>query len=171
MVLLSNGGGALPTGLSATTPYFVKTIDVNTFYLYTDSAFQNITAFSTNGTGTNSYNLQCRMMKVSEFKIVNISMYTANNANFTVKLQGTNEYDAANFNFFKAQSATNRWSYLQMVETDGGSKINGSTGTGPSGTDTFTMYEANINSVNWICLQFATVTAGSVEITATCYQG
>jgi hypothetical protein len=54
--VLSNSGGALPTGLSATQLYYAIRLDANTFQLATsqEAAIKGSYAtFSTNGTGTN----------------------------------------------------------------------------------------------------------------------
>ncbi|HNQ99225.1 MAG TPA: hypothetical protein PKN52_04450 [Trueperaceae bacterium] len=57
-ILLSNVGGALPLGLVADTPYWVKVVDENTIVLYpTDEdarAGTNPSGFTDNGTGTHS---------------------------------------------------------------------------------------------------------------------
>lgn len=56
-VLVSNSGGALPTGLSASTWYWPIVIDADTFRLATsraNAAYGTAVDISTNGTGTNS---------------------------------------------------------------------------------------------------------------------
>jgi hypothetical protein len=59
-VQASNNGGALPTGVSATTNYYANVIDANDFYLYDTHAHAIAGGAtgqiqpSTNGTGTNS---------------------------------------------------------------------------------------------------------------------
>lgn len=56
-VLVSNSGGALPTGLSASTWYWPIRIDANTFRLATTRAnatYGVAVDISTNGSGTNS---------------------------------------------------------------------------------------------------------------------
>lgn len=53
---VSNGGGALPTGLSNVTPYYIHVIDADTFTLHLTEAEaidgKNAVAVSDNGTGT-----------------------------------------------------------------------------------------------------------------------
>jgi parallel beta-helix repeat protein len=53
-VQLSNSGGALPTGLSASTTYYVKKVadDDDTIELYSDSALTSIVDITGQGTGT-----------------------------------------------------------------------------------------------------------------------
>jgi hypothetical protein len=55
---VSNSGGALPGGLSASTDYFVIKIDANTFYLATsflNAQTGTVINITNNGSGTNSY--------------------------------------------------------------------------------------------------------------------
>jgi hypothetical protein len=53
-IVVANSGGALPTGLAASTPYFATNVTPNKFQLATlpDGAAINIT---TDGTGTNTF--------------------------------------------------------------------------------------------------------------------
>jgi hypothetical protein len=61
-IRLSNSGGALPTGLSSSTPYFARVIDANTITLHPSAADAtgntNIAAFSDNGTGTHTMDVR-----------------------------------------------------------------------------------------------------------------
>lgn len=54
IIFLQNSGGALPTGLSANTPYYIISSTVNTFQLSLTSGGAAIN-FTTDGTGTNSF--------------------------------------------------------------------------------------------------------------------
>ncbi len=56
-IVFSNSGGALPTGISASTPYYPIRIDANTFRIATTRARASagtFVDFTTNGTGTNT---------------------------------------------------------------------------------------------------------------------
>ncbi len=167
VIRLSNSGGALPDGLSATTNYYVKVIDVNTFLPYLDSEFKTLATFVDDGTGTHSFSLKCRKINVKDFKNVILSVNTASNANFTMKVQ----ISAADScpDFYSAASASNPWSYAQIKDLDDMTAINGSTGTGPSGTDINKTYEVNTNSQDWLCIDFTSVTAGKVQIVLSAY--
>lgn len=155
----------LPDGLSATTNYFIKVIDVDTFYLYLDSEFKTLATTADDGTGDHSFFLQSRKMNVKDYKVVVISLSTAGNANFTMKCQGSSRDEAPEF--ADAASATNPWSYIQMVNLDDGDTIDGTTGTGPTGTDINKQYEVNTNALSWICFDFTTITAGKAQIVAS----
>lgn len=165
VVRLANSGGALPDGLVSTANYYVQVIDADTFYLYTDSEFKTLATAVDDGSGTSTYVLQSRKMNVKDYKVVIISLDTDGNANFTTKCQGSAQ-DAAP-EFANAASATNPWAYVQIVDLDDGDPVDGSTGTGPTGTDIHKQYEINTNALSWICFDFTTVTAGKAQIIAS----
>jgi len=176
VVLLSNSGGALPAGLTNTTRYYVQVIDVNTFYLYTDSYFTTLAPATGNGTGTNSFNLKCKVFDCTEFKSVGVAIFSANNANLTLKCQGTimdsvgQTYEGLRCDFYKAQSPTNRWSYFGLVDLDTKSHINGATGLTPAGTDIAAHYEVDVNTMKQLCFEIPTFTAGNLEIQVTPFE-
>lgn len=167
VVMLSNSGGALPTGASATAKYFVKVIDADTFYLYTDSNLTTLLNVSTNGTGTNSFNLQVRMMNVADYENIQLDIDTSGSANFTLEVRGSNENVCPNF--AAAQSTTNIWKLLQIKNLSTGASVNGATGIAPTGTDINTSYEINVSGIRWIGLTFSAWSAGKARIGATGY--
>ncbi len=167
VVLLSNGGGALPAGASATTKYFVKIINANTFYLYTDSGLANILAVTDNGSGTNSFNLQCKVVNVQDYENVQVDVDTTGNANFTLKCQVSNEDTCPDFS--AAQSTTNIWKYIQLKNLNDGTSINGSDGIVPTGTDINTSYELNLNGARWLSFDFTAWVAGKVRLSVKGY--
>lgn len=167
VVLLSNSGGALPTGASATTKYFVKVIDADTFYLYTNSGLTTLLNVTTNGTGTNSFNLQSRVMNVADYQNIQLEIDTSNSANFTLLVQGSNEEVCPDFS--AAQSTSNVWKLIQIKNLSTGSSVNGATGIAPTGTDINTSYGFNVDGLRWICLQFSAWTAGKVRAAARGY--
>ena len=155
----------LPDGLLDTVNYFVKVINANTFYLYLDSEFKTLATATDDGTGDHTFVLQSRKMNVKDYKVVVISLSTTGDANFTMKCQGSSKDEAPEF--ADAASATNPWSYVQMVNLDDGDTIDGNVGTGPIGTDINTQYEVNTNALSWICFDFTTVTTGKAQMVAS----
>lgn len=166
-VVRLSSAGTLPDGLLATVNYFVKVINVNTFYLYLDSEFKTLATAADDGTGNHSFVLQSRKMNVKDYKVVIISLNTSGDANFTVKCQGSSKDIAPEF--ADAASPTNPWSYVQMVDLDDGDTIDGSVGDGPAGADVNKQYEINTNALAWICFDFTTVTTGKAQILASGY--
>lgn len=103
-----------------------------------------------------------RAILVQDFKNVVFSFGTAGSATLTVKFQGSNEEICPDFS--AAQSVTNMWDYIEVVDLQSGTPVAGDTGLAVAGTDDFRNVEANFNGMRWVC---ATVTArigGSVTV-------
>jgi len=116
-----------------------------------------LTAKATTGIGTPQF--------VSDFRNCVISFATASSGNLTVKVQAA--IGATCPDFSSAQSATNMWDYVQVVDLNTGVPIDGDTGISVSGTDDFRQFEVNINAVDWLnCVVTARV-AGNVTVQAT----
>ncbi len=52
--------------------------------------------------------------------------------------------------FAAAQTVTNNWDYIQMIDLNSGSSVVGDTGMVCTGTDDFRLFEVNINSLDYI---------------------
>lgn len=102
---------------------------------------------------------------VSDFRNCVVSIATASNASLTVKCQGAIGSTCPDFS--SSQSATNMWDYVQMVDLQNGTPINGDTGFVVTGTDDFRQFEVNINSLDWMNFVVTARSAGSVTINMT----
>ena len=92
-----------------------------------------------------------------------IALDTANNANFTVKIQGSIQEDLPDFS--AAQSASNQWGYIQIKDLEDESPFNGSVGVSAAGTDDHRMFEINENGLRWVCATITAYTAGNITLT------
>lgn len=112
-----------------------------------------------------------RVIDVRDFRDCIVKIGTASSANLTVKAQGAIA-SAATPNtpptFSSAQSVSNHWDYVQMVDLQDGSSVNGDTGFVVTGTDDFKQYEININSLDYITFTVTARSAGSVTIELVC---
>ena len=149
----------LPAGLALLTNYYVTVINANTFYVSATVGGDNVDITDT-GTGTHSFNLQGKVIECEDHKHLVISINTANSANLTMKFQGTIQ---SNVNFNVAQSATNRWNYVQAIDLNSGTAIGGDTGIALTGTDDNRLLEINTNGLKAICLEVPTWTAGTIN--------
>ena len=113
VVQFTNSGGALPTGISALTNYYIINATTDTFQVTATPASTTAVNFTTDGTGTNSVNLKGKTIECEEFAHLVVSYNTANSANCTIKFQGSLQSDV---NFHVAQSATNRWDYVRSID-------------------------------------------------------
>lgn len=85
----------------------------------------------------------------------------------TVKLQGSNQVTAPDFN--AAASATNDWTYIEMIDLNDGSPIDGSNGVTWSNSNITRKFAANEDASTWLTLNVTTYTDAdtSGSITAT----
>lgn len=104
---------------------------------------------------------------VRDFRNCIVKIGTASSANLTVKAQGA-VASAATPNtpptFSSAQSVSNHWDYVQMVDLEDGSAVDGDTGFVVTGTDDFRQFEMNINSLDYINFNVTARSAGSVTV-------
>lgn len=101
---------------------------------------------------------------VEDFRNASLSFGTATSANLTVKFQGSIQDTAPDFT--AAQSVSNQWDYIEIVDLQSGAAIDGDTGVAVAGTDDFRLFEANINGLKWINATVTARSAGSVTIKA-----
>ncbi len=91
-----------------------------------------------------------------------VSLDTTGSTNATIKFQGSLQETMPDFN--ASQSPTNQWAYIQMVDLNDGSAINGSTGIALSGTDANRMLEANTNGLRWFNAVVTAYVAGAITV-------
>lgn len=109
---------------------------------------------------------------VGDFRNCVISISTASSAALTVKAQGaigknTNSIttDLLAPDFSAAQSVSNQWSNIQMVDLNDGSPVTGTTGVVLTGTDICKLYEVNINGLDFLNFDVTAISAGAITIT------
>lgn len=156
----------LPGGLSANTDYYViEVISANTIKVSATPGGTAVDITST-GTGTHTMVLKSKVIFTKGFGNLNLSLQTANNANFTVKVQISDQEDV---DFESASTPTNDWSYVQNINNEDGSAIDGNTGITQDvpGTDENKRYSLNIDGSVWVCLDVTTWTAGTLTATAS----
>lgn len=108
-----------------------------------------------------------KYVNVADFQHVIISFATASSANLTVKFQGSIQETVPTFT--SAQSATNHWDYIEVIDMQDGAAIDGDTGIAPAGTDDFRMFELNMNGLRWLCPNVTARSAGNVTVKVVCF--
>lgn len=101
-------------------------------------------------------------VKVNNYRHIVLALGGDNNANLTVKFQGSISSDAPDFS--ASRSISNHWDYVQVVDLQNGSAINGDTGISMSGTDDFRLLEVNVNGLNHFCATVTARSAGDVTL-------
>ncbi len=171
-IQVKNSGGALPTGLSALTNYYVITATTNTFQLSATKAGSAVT-ISDDGSGTNTWLRQGagKHIYVGDFQDIVVTFDTDGGADaaLTVKFVGSVSLDAPDFD--KAQSTTNQWDYVEVVDLEDGSAIDGDTGVAVAGADDHRQLAVNVDNLNWFGAIISGRTEGEVKITTLLTSG
>ena len=83
-------------------------------------------------------------------------------ASFTVQFQGSVSETAPDFS--AAQSVTNHWDYIEVVDMEDGTVIDGDTGVAVAVADDYRLFEANVNGLRWVNAIITTYVAGGITV-------
>jgi len=123
------------------------------------SAYQNfdiLSAKAANGIGTTA--------RVEDYKNIMLSYATdgGGDAAMIVKFQGSLQTEEPTFS--AAQSVTNHWDYIEVIDVEDGTVIDGDTGITVSGADDYRLFEVNTNGLKWINAIVSSRTEGEVTV-------
>jgi len=151
----------LPAGLSLLTNYYVISRTVDTFQLALTPRGSAVDITDT-GTGTHTFHLKGKAFNVGGFDSVALTLDFSGTPTMTVKIQGSIQ-DGVDFN--AVQSANNRWDYLEVVDLEDGTAIDGDTGIACSGSADHRILEVNVTRMVWINVEVTAWTAGYLGAT------
>ncbi len=163
----------LPAGLALATNYYVIEKTTNTFKLTIQSGTEGGPAVDVTDTGTGTHTWTMHdignSVFVRDFRNVVLSFDTdgGGDAAMTVKLLGSTQDDAPDFS--AAQSTTNQYDGITMIDLEDQSSIDGDTGFVVATADDNRVLEANINGLNWINCIISGWSAGEVTVKARLY--
>lgn len=100
-----------------------------------------------------------KVMLVEDFKHLVLSLDTASNAAGKISIQGSVAEEPPTFG--SAQSPTNQWDYVEVIDLEDGSAIDGDTGITLSGTDDHRQLEVNVNMLRWVTVIISSYSAGA----------
>lgn len=157
----------LPAGLALATVYYVVQETTNTFKLSTTSGVEGAPVDVTDtGTGTHTFTMHDigNSIYVGDFRNAILTFATdgGSDAAMTVQLQGSIQEDAPDFS--AAQSVTNMWDYITMIDLEDQSSFDGETGFVVATEDDYKQLEANVNSLKWINCIISGWTAGEITV-------
>lgn len=181
-VVLSTSGADLPLGLLTTVVYTVIEVTTNTFKLSLTACPTYTTGIvpqpvpqvdiTDAGTGTHTMTMHDigKSIDVSDFRHCILSFSGSSSASMTVKFQGSigdspTSPDTAP-DFSAAQAYNNQWDYIQVIDLEDGSPIDGDTGIAQAGTNDHRLFEMNINGLKFITAIVTAWTAGGTTIRA-----
>ena len=156
----------LPSGLSASTNYYVIAPTTDTFKVSTVRGGTAVDIADA-GTGTHTFYLKGKSILVRDFTHNVLAVDFSSTPTMTIKFQGSNQLTAPDFN--ASQSATNMWDYVEVVDLEDGSTIDGDTGVSVAGTADHRTFEINTNGLNWVSVIVTAWTAGLLKVSLTSY--
>lgn len=165
LVQLTNSGGTLPAGLAAATDYYIISRTEDTFQLALTPGGSAVDITGA-GTGTHTFYLMGKAIYVGGFENNELTLDFSGTPTMTVKVQGS---IAEKVDFNAAQSASNKWDYIEVVDLEDGAAIDGDTGIACAGTADHRLFEANVSALTWITVAVTAWTAGYLGVTIKSY--
>lgn len=163
------------TNIAANGIYRITKVTNDTFSLQNYNTGANI-AGSGAGAGSGGVMVVApKILLVDDWVNVVLSVETSGSFNGTFKIAGSlgkpvvtaaGKYSEDTPNFGATQSASNPYTFLQIINYDTAAAVNGATGVTSAGTDLHNTYEVNINAVKYLCPVFTAWTAGAVTLKA-----
>lgn len=157
----------LPAGLSLLTNYYVITTPSTTTFTVSATPGGSSVDITDTGTGTHTYHLKGRMIFVGDYSNVKIALNFTTTPTMTVKVQGSNQKDSVDCSL--AQSATNRWEYIDTISDQSGTSVDGDTGYAVAGAADNTIISVNNDGLEWCSVDCTSWTAGKVSIILSAY--
>ena len=108
-----------------------------------------------------------KAIKCQDYKYAVLSFATSDSANLTVKFQGAisdGSTEGSAPNFAGAQSVANMWDYVEVIDLEDGSAIDGDTGIALSGTDDYRLLQMNIDGLKYLNARVTAYIAGKVTV-------
>jgi hypothetical protein len=152
----------LPAGLELNTVYFIMVIDANTFKLSATKPIDNkggAVDITDTGTGTHTFTVADTgnpiLVKNFRHKKVTISTDGMGTGDTTVvKCQGGSGDTPPDFHL--ASGTDNDWDYLQMIDREDGSTVDGDVGITITAADDKRKLAINDDTAEWINFQITT---------------
>jgi hypothetical protein len=104
------------------------------------------------------------VLDVRDYQIVSIQYSAEGTANSTTKFQGSLSEEAPTFS--SAQTSANHWDYVEVVDLEDGTAIDGDTGIVVT-SDDFRNLAINVDQLNWITANVTARSGGSVTVKLT----
>jgi hypothetical protein len=157
----------LPGGLSASTNYYVISVTTDTFKVSATPGGAEVDITNA-GTGTHTYRLKGKVIYVADYRHSVIHLTFSSTPTMTAKIQGSISESAPDFN--AAQSTTNLWDYIESIDLEDGSAIDGDTGLACTGTADNRTLEINVNGLCWVTVNITSTTAaGNLGVSIKAY--
>jgi len=161
------------TNIAANGIFKIVKVNANSFQLIDKYTGENIAG---TGGGAGSGGVVCiapKILLVSDFRNTVLSVETSGSFNGTLKVAGSigktvsdTDSHGDTPNFGATQSKSNPYTYVQIINLDTASAVNGSSGITSAGTDLHNSYEVNTNGLKYLTVIPTAWSAGTITITA-----
>lgn len=111
-----------------------------------------------------------KALNVKDFEYVTLFFATdgGGDAALTVKFQGAIG-DSEPTDWAAAQSVTNRWDFVDVLDHEDGASIDGDTGIAVAIADDYRMVSLNVKGLQWVNARVTARSAGEVTVTGKAF--
>ena len=150
------------TNIAANGVFRITKVNDNSFQLQDKDSGADIVG---TGGGAGSSGLVIPAPKIpliNDFRNAVLAVLTSGTTTSTLKIAGANTGDSPNFG--ATVSASNLYTFLQSINLEDGSSVDGDTGIVVAGTDIVREYEVNINAMKYLTVFPITWTQGAITV-------
>lgn len=160
LVQLTTSGADLPAGLAISTDYYIIGRTVNTFQ-FSLTPGDSAVDITDDGSGTHTFHLKGKAIFIGSYRHNELNLDFSDSPAMTIKVQGSIQEDV---DFNVSQAAGNSWDYVETVDLENGSTIDGDTGITVATADHRNL-EVNINGLQMLTVVVTSWTTGKLEAT------
>ena len=167
-IQVTTSAGDLPAGLAITTNYYVIDKTTDTFKVSTVPGGSAVDITDA-GTGTHTFHLKGKAIYVADYRHINLHLTFSGSPTMTIKTQGSRQLIDSPPDFNASQSITNKWDYIELIDLEDGSAIDGDTGVACAGSADNRHFAVNTDGLSWITIAVTAWTAGLLGVELTAY--
>ena len=163
VITVANSGGALPTGLSASTYYYIISAATDTFEVSTTVGGSAVDITGA-GSGTNTWyqEFEGTPILIPDYQFAVVTFNTSGSANVTLKCVGA--ISSTPPTFLNAQSTTNRYDFIQMLDYEDWNPLDGDTGLAFAAADDQRLFRVNFDGLMWLNFKTLNFKAGTLNV-------
>jgi len=153
------------TNIAANGVFKITKVNNNSFSLQDRNTGANIAG---SGAGAGSSGLVIPAPKIpliSDFRNAVLHVFTSGTATLTAKIAGSvGKTDGSCPNFGATVSISNPYDFVQVVDLEDGSAVDGDTGVVASGADVARQFEVNINALKYLTVFPISWSQGAITV-------
>ena len=165
LIQVTTDGADLPAGLAVSTDYYVIDPTTNTFKVSATRAGSAVDITDA-GTGTHTYHLKGKSIYVGDWNHNVLSIDFSGTPTMIIKAQGST---AESVDFNAAQSATNEWDYIEVVDRNTGTPSDGNVGLATTGSADHLSVVTNTEGLEWVTVVVTAWSDGELGVNLTSY--